>query len=152
MIGDFTSQKNCMLPTIIVVGVLSLALLLLTIGARSPYTQANLDLGYNPNYTRTEQALVGPPLPYHGASLAVSPAAGSIERGKQLFVTKGCASCHGLEGRNGVVGTVIVGTDVDTLRKKTQKGPGGMPAYAYGALTDEDLAAIAAYLKAAGQR
>jgi mono/diheme cytochrome c family protein len=37
------------------------------------------------------------------------------------------------------------------LRQKTQKGPGGMPAYAPDALSDDDLNAIAAYLKAMGK-
>jgi len=148
MIRNIALKKNYMLPAIIIVGVPALALLLLTIGARSPYTQANLDRGYDSNYTRTEQTLVEPPLPYQGAGLAAPPSADPVERGRQLFVTKGCASCHGLAGRDGVSAPVIVGTDIDTLRKKTQKGPGGMPAYAHGALSDEDFAAIAGYLKA----
>ena len=71
-----------------------------------------------------------------------------VELGKQLFVVDGCAACHGLDGRGGIIGPSIVGTKADKLRVKTQVGPQGMPAYAPGALTDADLAAIAAYLDA----
>ncbi|MBI3680397.1 MAG: cytochrome c [Acidobacteria bacterium] len=151
MFSRATGTTPYQLPALMLMGVITLALTLLTIGARSPYTQANLDLGYDPNYTRTEQTLIGPPIPYRGANLAVPPAADPVEQGRQLFVIKGCASCHGLAGRDGIIAPVIVGTDADTLRKKTSKGPGGMPAYAHGALSDEDLAAIAAYLKAIGK-
>lgn len=59
-----------------------------------------------------------------------------------------CAACHGLDGRGGIIGPSIVGASADKLRSKTQVGPRGMPAYAPGALTDADLAAIAAYLNA----
>ncbi len=62
-----------------------------------------------------------------------------------------CASCHGLDGRGGIVGPAIVETKAAKLRAVTQVGPQGMPAYAPGALTDDDLAAIAAYLAAMGK-
>lgn len=132
------------------IGVLlvSAALTILTIGARSPYTHANLQPGRDPGYTRTEQITLGPGVPYGGAGSAP----GRTERdpaaeGARLFVTKGCAACHTLQGRGGAVGPPITGTDLETLREKVRKGPSGMPSYSPKTLTEEELAAIAAYLK-----
>ena len=142
------TSKYVFLPLFIGAVVLLIALSLLAIIAFGPYTHANLDAGYNPNYTRTNQILIGAPIPYSGDGLAVSPASDLVQRGKQLFVTKGCATCHGLDGHGGIIGPSIVGTKAAKLRIRTTVGPKGMPAYAPGALTDEDLAAIAAYLKA----
>lgn len=144
-------RKNMILPALIGGAVLMIALTLLTIVARSPYTHANLNLSYDPGYTRTNQMLVGAPVPVSGDMLAVSPSSDPVELGKQLFVTKGCAACHGLDGRGGIIGPPIVGTKADKLRAETNVGPKGMPAYAPGALSDQDLAAIAAYLAAMGK-
>lgn len=143
-----SAKKNLLFPSFIGATVLLIALTLLIIGARSPYTHVNLDEGYDPNFTRTDQTLVGDPIPYAGAGLAAPRANDPVERGKQSFVTKGCASCHGLDGRGAGIGPAIVGTKADKLRTKMLAGPKGMPAYAPGALTDDDLAAMAAYLKA----
>ena len=142
------TRKYVFLPLFIGTVVLLIALTLLAIIAFGPYTHANLDAGYNPNYTRTNQILIGAPIPYSGDGLAVSPASDLVQRGKQLFVTKGCATCHGLDGHGGIIGPSIVGTKAAKLRVRTTVGPKGMPAYAPGALTDDDLAAIAAYLNA----
>ncbi|MCL4530787.1 MAG: cytochrome c [Chloroflexi bacterium] len=138
--------RNMLLPVFIGSAVLVIALTLLTIVAHGPYTHSNLNVGFDPRYTRTVQTFVGAPIPFTGGGLAVPPASDQVEYGKQLFITKDCATCHGLDGRGGVVGPPIVGTKADKLRAKTTVGPKGMPAYASGALTDEQLAAIAAYL------
>ncbi len=141
------TPKNIVLPVLISAAVLLISLTLITITARSPYTHANLDLGFDPGYTRTDQTFVGESIPFSGGGLAVPPANDLVERGKQLFVSKGCAACHGVEGRGGIIGPSIVGTKASKLRAKTLAGPEGMPAYAPGALTNDDLTAIAAYLK-----
>lgn len=142
------ATKNMILPAFIASAVLLIAFTLLSIVARSPYTHSNLNTGFDPSYTRTEQMVVGPPIPVNGGMLAVTPAADPVEHGKQLFVVDECATCHGLDGRGGIVGPSIVGTKAEKLRAETQVGPKGMPAYAPGALSDDDLAAIAAYLNA----
>jgi mono/diheme cytochrome c family protein len=142
------ASKYVLLPAFIGAAVLLIALTLLVIIAYGPYTHANLDAGYDPSYTRTNQILVGAPIPFTGDGIAVQPSNDLIERGKQLFVTEGCATCHGLDGHGGIIGPSIVGTKAEKLRVRTTVGPQGMPAYAPSALTDEDLAAIAAYLKA----
>ncbi len=140
------ASKHMMLPALIIAAVLVIALSLLTIVARGPYTHANLDLSFDPRYTRTEQMLVGAPVPMGMERLAVPLASDPVQRGKQLFVVNGCASCHGLDGRGGIIGPSIAGTKAEKLRVKTSVGPKGMPAYAPGTLSDSDLAAIAAYL------
>ncbi len=143
--------RNMVLPAFIGAGVFVIALSLLTIVARSPYTHANLDLGFNRGYTRTVQMLVGAPVPMAGSE-PVSPATNDpVARGRQLFASEGCASCHGLDGRGGVIGPSIVGTKAEKLRVETLVGPKGMPPYAQGAINDQDLAAIAAFLAAAGK-
>jgi cytochrome c553 len=141
------TSKYIVLPVFIGTAVLLIALTLLIIIAHGPYTHANLDTGYDPSYTRTNQILIGAPIPYTGDGLAVQPANDQVERGKQLFVAEGCATCHGLDGHGGIIGPSIVGTKAAKLRVRTNVGPGGMPAYAPGVLSDQDLAAIAAYLE-----
>ncbi len=143
-----SEKKNLIFPSFIGAAVLLIALTLLIIGARSPYTHVNLDEGFDPTYTRTDQTLVGDPIPFVGAGLAAPRASDPVERGEQLFVTQGCASCHGLDGRGAIIGPPIAGTKADKLRAKMLAGPKGMPAYAPNAATDEDLAAMAAYLDA----
>ncbi len=142
------ANKRMLMPAFIGVAVFGIALTLLTIVLRGPYTHSNLNLGYDPRYTHTQQMFVGAPVPFSGMSMAVTPASDPVQLGKQLFVVDECASCHGLDGRGGIVGPSIVGTKVGKLRAVTNVGPGGMPAFAPGALSDQDLAAIAAYLSA----
>ena len=140
-------MRNFTFATIAAIAVPSLATLVLTIGARSPYTHANLFTQFEPGYRRTEQVVIGPAAPYQGPGPATSLAyAGSqVAQGQVLLVGRACAACHGPEGRGGVVGPPIIGSDADDLRAKTSKGPGGMPAYE--SLADAELEAIAAYLQ-----
>lgn len=142
------ATRNMLLPVFIGSAVLLIAITLLAIVARSPYTHSNLNPGFDPGYTRTEQMVVGPPVPFGAGELAGPRAGDPVELGRQLFVVDDCAACHGLDGRGGIIAPSIVGTKMEKLRVKTQVGPQGMPAYAPGALTDQDLAAIAAYLDA----
>jgi cytochrome c553 len=148
MIETLEDHSRFVVPMLLAIVVVPLALLLLVVGARSPNTHMNLAPGFDPNYTRTDQSIVDPPVPFSGMMSAVPLASDPVERGHQLFVTNDCASCHGLDGRGGIVGPPIAGTNAHDLRVKTQVGPGGMPAFAPGALSDPDLTAIAAYLAA----
>lgn len=143
-------MKALIFPLIAAVGVATLALLLLVMAVRSPYTHANLIPDYEPNYTRTAQTLVGAMIPYDGpgAAESIPASADPAQRGQQLFVTKGCASCHGLRGQGGIVGPRIAGASEKDLMTKTHVGPKGMPEFAPAGLTTRDLDAIAAYLKA----
>jgi len=144
-------NRNMILPALIGMAVLVLGISLITIVARSPYTHANLNAVFNPYYTRTGQMFVGTPIPFEGPGLAVPPASDLAQHGKQLFVVDGCATCHGLDGHGGTIGPSIVGTTAKKLRAITHQGPKGMPAYTVDTLSDDDLAAIAAFLKTEGK-
>lgn len=140
------ANRNLILPACIGTAVLLIAITLLTIVARGPYTHSNLNVGFDPSYTRTQQIFLGTPIPLPGSRLAVPAASDPIQFGRQLFVVDGCAACHGLDAHGGIIGPSLAGIKADKLRAKTQVGPQGMPAYAPGALTDADLAAITSYL------
>ncbi len=141
-----TPRASYAVPVMIAGTVLSLSVMLLVIGARSPYTHGNLLTGYDAQYQRTEQVRVGQVADYAGIGGTAEPAtANAATRGARLFVTKSCATCHGLEAR-GSVGPSIVGADAATIAKRVRKGPGGMPRYDSQALSDDEIAAITAYL------
>ena len=140
-----------LLPVLILAAVAMLAIMLLAIVARSPFTHSNWNTAFDPRYTRTEQILLGPALPFEVVGLAAAPASDPAQYGKQLFVVDGCAGCHGLDGRGGVIGPPITGTTAKKLRTITRQGPKGMPTYSTETLSDADLAAIAAFLSSAGQ-
>lgn len=129
--------------------VAGLSLLLLTIGARSPYTHGNLAPRFDAAYARTAQVLVGEPVPYAG--VGSSPALRTRDDpsgwGERLFVVRGCAGCHALEGTGGAVGPPLRRLTLTNLQDKTRLGPAGMPAYSTEALSDEELLAIIAYLR-----
>ena len=140
-------RGSVLVPSLAAAVVALVSLTLLSVGARSPYTHANLLPGYDAAYSRTAQILVGPGQPYPEAGVAASEAASDpIARGGRLYVTKGCAACHRIDARGGPVGPAIVGTDAEALREKAREGPGGMPGYSPAALTGEEVAAITAYL------
>ena len=143
--------QNMLLPAFIGSAVLVIALTLLTIVARSPYTHSNLNLDIDPRYTRTDQIVGGAPIPFGAGRLTVPPASDQIQLGKQLFIADSCATCHGLDGSGGIVGPSILAATEKKLRTVTRVGPKGMPAYADGTLGDADLDAIAAYLNSTGK-
>ena len=131
------------------IGVLlvSAALTILTIGARSPYTHANLGSGYDPRYDRTAQIGVTDDAAFAGFSSDTS--AGNqdqIAHGASLYVTKGCVTCHALEGRGGPVGPPIAGTSAAAIEHRTRVGSGGMPRFGQQGLTADEITAIAAFL------
>ncbi len=148
--GDVTAPTALYLPvTFLVLGIVVFAaLVILTIGARSPYTHANLSTGYDPRYGRTDQILVGPAEQFRGVSPSTAdPADPPAARGASLYVTAGCVTCHGLEGRGAPVGPAIAGTELKTLLGKLRQGPSGMPKFSSDAVTDAQAADIAAYLQ-----
>lgn len=137
-------RKYVLIPLVWGSILVGLATTLLVVGARSPYTHTNLDPAYNSGYSRTTQTLVGSPVPFP-APVGSVPAGDPVAEGTRLYVALRCASCHGLRGEGAVVGPPIAGSDAKALQKKVTDGPGGMPSYS---LTDDQIAAIAAYLEA----
>lgn len=148
--GDVTAPIHLYLPvSFVVLGLVTfLALVILMIGARSPYTHANLAAGYDPRYDRTSQILVGAEADLAGHGTNVAPAgADARARGASLYVTQGCAGCHALEGRGGIVGPKIAGVDPELLAERVRQGPVGMPRFSTVSLTAEEVADIVAYLR-----
>ncbi len=129
--------------------VVGLSGLLLAIGARSPYTHGNLQPRFDAAYVRTEQVLVGASAPSGGlgSSLVARLRDDPAGWGAMLFVVKGCAGCHALEGAGGAVGPRLMRLTLTNLQNKTRQGPAGMPSYSREALADEELLAIIGYLR-----
>lgn len=147
--GDVTAPVPLYLPvSFLVVGLVTFAaVVILTIGARSPYTHANLGAGPDSGYERTRQTFVGDDSDFAGVS-ADARVAGTdaLTRGAALYVTAGCAGCHALGGRGGVVGPRLAGIDAQEVATRVRQGPVGMPRFSATGLTEDDVAAIAAYL------
>jgi cytochrome c553 len=144
-LGEMPAPGSVVIPAAIAAFVACVSLTLLFVGAESPYTHSNLLPGYDARYTRTEQVVVGPAVPYSGIGGDV-PAGDPVRAGERLFVTDGCVTCHSLGGRGGVVGPAIAHNDVQTLTQRIRTGGGGMPRFS-DAITDEQIAEISAYLR-----
>jgi len=140
--------------------VVTLASVLIGVVVRSPDTHANLWETVPPGYTRTTLTLVG-----HGVGdveLARDPndvrevskglvtsafAANTSDPGRAIFLSQGCATCHGLDARGGPVGPSLANSSSETVKRMVREGRGGMPTYVDAHLGDADLAALAAYLQ-----
>ena len=148
IVTDVQGERGYRRATVFI-GVLlvCVALAILTIGARSPYTHANLTAGYDASYVRTDQIVIGEDAAFRGLNpQGVLTDAIATTRGARLYVTAGCVTCHGLEGRGGPVGPVIVGQNARTITQRVRQGPAGMPQFRPDGLTDEQIADITAYL------
>jgi mono/diheme cytochrome c family protein len=153
LFDDVAAPIPLYLPvSFVVLGLVTFAaLVILMVGARSPYTHANLNGGYDARYQRTEQILVGTQTAFAGLSPDAQLAgADALARGASLYVTQGCASCHALEGRGGPVGPRIVGADAEIVAQRVRQGPVGMPLFSAAGLTDVEIADITAYLRSLG--
>jgi mono/diheme cytochrome c family protein len=138
------------IPTVAAIWVIAVPATLIGIILFGPYTHGNLANEYQSAYVRTEQIVVSPAVKYDGPGLDanVSLSDDPVRRGGQLMIARGCATCHGLDGQGGAVGVPLNGINASILRMTTSMGPHGMPQFAADSLTDDDLAAIAAYLNA----
>jgi mono/diheme cytochrome c family protein len=140
-------RRHLVIPVVMGGWVIVVCLTLIGIILLGPYTHDNLAEAVDPGYTRTMQTTVGMVMPFQGPGTSQQLPSDPVARGRALMVANGCAACHGVDGKGGVIGKPIVGFSAAELRTKTTQGPGEMPAYANGELSDQDLAAIAAYLK-----
>ena len=104
-------------------------------------------------------------------ALAVAPDTGRVEHGRYLYSTRGCAECHGADGAGKTViqdgGMLVVAPNITAGPKGTTANyqvidwvrtirhgikPDGrpvmvMPSEDYARLTDEDTAALIAYVQ-----
>ena len=73
----------------------------------------------------------------------------TIDAGKKLFASSGCAGCHGAaDGPRGPARAVLAARDPASLREAILEPAGPvMPAYA-GRITEEEILTIGAYLRA----
>jgi len=121
--------------------------------ARSPETHANVR---PEGFDRTPITYVGEESPFTGIGLADPWLVTDVDqaaRGRLLFLSNSCATCHGLGGQGGVVGPDLDPGELSLsdLRRNVRSGPKGMPAFKEEVISDDDLAAIYAFLEAARQ-
>jgi hypothetical protein len=132
------------------IGTLGLGLIFGIVG-RSPQTHSNV---FPDGFDRLPVIYIGRDVAFAGFGTA--PAADSIAdpavRGKVLFVTRGCATCHGVGSHGGVLGPDLDLVKLELWREDfgaaVRSGPGGMPIFTVETLSDADLDAIYAFLKA----
>lgn len=72
-----------------------------------------------------------------------------VHAGKAYFVSYGCASCHGLDGKGSRWAPMEL-SSVGQVRLMVRAGPGGMPEYAKEALPDDHVDQIANWLASQG--
>jgi len=74
--------------------------------------------------------------------------AASADKGKALFVSKGCWQCHGFAGQGGAGAPLAPNPmPLDAMKAFVRNTNGRMPPYTAAVLSDEDLADIHAYLE-----
>lgn len=119
---------------------------------RSPDTHGNLWETVPVGYTRTSVTLVGQEvgdveltLDHHKRLQEGNGFA--MERGRAVYLSRSCATCHGLDARGGPVGPSLAGSSPEIVRRMVREGRGGMPAYIDAHLSEADLAALVAYLR-----
>jgi ubiquinol-cytochrome c reductase cytochrome c subunit len=86
----------------------------------------------------------GPEIP------AVQVTGADLSKGRDLFITS-CAACHGPGAGGdsvggGVVAPPLLGVDPVTVGEAIRTGPGVMPVFGTGQISDEGLDEVAAYL------
>ena len=83
------------------------------------------------------------------SQLVIIPANADPVKGKTLFKSAGCGTCHTLgdAGASGQIGPNLdaVRPDFDTTRAKVESGGGGMPSFS-GQLTPQQIRDVSAYV------
>ncbi len=128
-----------------------IAIGLLALLLRGPETHSNL----NPEgYDRTAVAYLEASYLYAGLGHAEESLSGdAIADGRVLFMSAGCASCHGVNAQGTAAARSPAFATRDWLDSVTRSGqPGGMPAYSESDLSNGQLDAIHAFLLEARDR
>lgn len=115
---------------------------------RSPDTHANL----NPEgYRRTVVAYTEADYLYPGPGLLADVSAEqSVAYGRAIFMSRGCAGCHGVDAAGAATASSPAHSSREWLGQVVRSGlPGGMPSYTEVDLSEEDLDAIYVFLFAA---
>jgi mono/diheme cytochrome c family protein len=86
----------------------------------------------------------------NGTDTTATDTNGGETDGREVFVSE-CGTCHTLAdaGTSGTTGPVLDGAGLDeaTVEQQVREGGGGMPSFE-GTLSDEEIAAVAAYVAA----
>jgi ubiquinol-cytochrome c reductase cytochrome c subunit len=101
--------------------------------------------------TMFTQAIVMALLAAAAAQTPAPPPAGSVEKGKTLFVKNGCAGCHGLEGQGAPTSGPRIGPNPLALAafiKYVRSPKNQMPPYTGKVMSDQDLTDVRAFLAA----
>ena len=139
------------LAMLITGGMAVLAVALVGLLLRGPETHSNL----NPEgYDRTAVAYLEASYLYAGPGHSADSLTGvSIDDGRILFMSLGCAGCHGINAQGTAAARTPAFATRDWLGTIARSGqPGGMPAYAENDLSEFELDAIHAFLLDARDR
>ncbi len=128
-------------PTFITAFMIVVTGSLIALMVRSPNTHHNL----NPEgYRRSAVAYVEGEYAYPDFGLAGGVDQAEIGRG--LFVTLGCAGCHGVEAEGTTTASSPAFASYDWVRQVVRNGQPGMPSYSEQEVTDTELNEIFAFL------
>ncbi len=132
-------------------GMTVLAVALVALLLRGPETHSNL----NPEgYDRTAVAYLEASYMYAGPGHSDESLTGdAIDDGRVLFMSLGCAGCHGINAQGTAAARSPAFATRDWLGAVARSGlPGGMPAYSQEDLTDSDIDVMHAFLLDARDR
>jgi mono/diheme cytochrome c family protein len=112
---------------------------------RSPETHANLD---PEGYDRTVVAFTEADYLYPGPGLTAGiTAEESVAYGRAIFMSRGCAGCHGVNAEGAATAGSPAQATREWLGSVVRSGLGGiMPAYSEFELSEEDLNAVFVFL------
>ncbi|MFQ6116938.1 MAG: c-type cytochrome [Candidatus Bipolaricaulia bacterium] len=74
-----------------------------------------------------------------------------LGQGRTLYISKGCAACHGADGRGTAAGPSIIGRKAEEIRYQVREPRGTMPSFGPERLSDDELEAIIRYLESLGE-
>lgn len=67
--------------------------------------------------------------------------------GQQLFISRGCATCHGRNAQGTNVAPTLAGLTAAQVEQQVRAPTGTMPAFSTEALSDEELAKIIEFIE-----
>lgn len=148
-------SRSALIPVGGAVAVFALAVVLIVGIALRPWggtdtswrTELNLVHQIPTDYTRSTPALVD-----DDTSLGVWRSQGAAATPEEnpparLYVSFGCASCHGLDGTGGMIGPNLLAVSPDKISENVRFGPTGMPVFDPKEMTDEHVSVIIEYLR-----
>ena len=84
--------------------------------------------------------------PTAAATPSQTPESTEETRGHQLFVSKGCAACHGQNAEGSVVAPALPGHTEQMVKRQARTPRFLMPAFSQTQISDEELELIARYI------